>query len=220
MIHKILKKVCYFKHLDDKDIEKIAKIAKIIEYPPKVLVFNKNEIGNNFFIVKSGKVKIYTSIGRKTKTIAIINKNDFFGEMSLLGGRTRSASAMTITESELYVISRKNFEKHLLKNPEFSIKLMHTLVQRLIKANREIEAMLFHNILGRLAYTILEIRKSNNNSNIINIDQQEIANYMGTTRVPVCRAINTLKKAGVLNYSRGKMVIKDLEKLISMSKNK
>jgi len=220
MIKNVLKKISYLKKLSDKDIEKISKIAIIKKIPANNLIFNKNEIGNHFFIVKSGKVKIYTAIGRKTKTIAIINEKDFFGEMSLLGCHERSASAMTIADSELFVISRNQFEKYILKNPEFAIKIMYTLAERLRKADEEIEYMLFHNILGRLANAILEISKNNNNATNIMIDQQEIANYIGTTRVPVCRAIRTLKKSGIIDYSRKKMIIKDMNRLISMAKKR
>lgn len=217
MIEKILKKVEILKKFSDSDIKKIEHVGLLKRYPKGSVIFNKNETGNHFFVVKEGKIKIFSSIGNKVKTIALIDKNNFFGEMSLLGCGTRSASALAVEDSQLYVISRKNFENHLLKNPSLTIKLLYSLADRLAKADREIEAMLFHNILGRLAAAILEIKSHNSGAREIRINQTEIASYLGTTRVPVCRAINTLKRSGTISYKAGCLIIKDEAKLKSMA---
>ncbi len=217
MFGKILKKVDLLKKFSESDIKKIEKIGSIKKYAKNSLIFNKNEMGSHFFVVKSGKIKIFSSIGNKIKTIAFIGKNNFFGEMSLLGCGTRSASAKAIEDSELYVISKKNFEKYLLKNPNLTIKILYSLADRLARADKEIEAMLFHNILGRLAAAILEIKENNSNQKEIRINQTEIASYLGTTRVPVCRAINTLKKSSVIDYYNGVLIIKDEARLASMA---
>ncbi|MEW5951211.1 MAG: Crp/Fnr family transcriptional regulator [Elusimicrobia bacterium] len=220
MIEKILRKLELLKKFSEKDIRKIEKVAVLKKYPKNSFIFNKNEIGNHFFVVKAGKIKIFSSVGNKTKTLTVIGKNDFFGEMSLLGCGTRSASASAAEDSELYVISRKNFEKYLLKNPELTIKLLYSLADRLSRADKEIESMLFHNILGRLASAILEIKKHNGNCADIKINQTEIAGYLGTTRVPVCRAINALKKSGIISYNCGHLIIKDENRLKSMAGSK
>ncbi len=217
MIEKILKKVQLLNKFSDKEIRKIEKVAVLRRYRKGEPIFNKNEIGNHFFVVKEGRIKIFSTAGNKTKTLTVIGKNDFFGEMSLLGCKTRSASAIAQEDSQLYVISRKNFNNHLLKNPELTIKLLHALADRLAKADKEIESMLFHNMLGRLAAAIIEIQKDHNGEQDIKINQTEIAGYLGTTRVPVCRAINALKKSGMISYENGHLIINDLARLKSVA---
>jgi len=71
----------------------------------------------------------------------------------------RSASAMAADETELYVISKRNFKRLIMANPDFTLKLLQTLADRLTRADREIASMLFHNILGRLAEAVLELAK-------------------------------------------------------------
>lgn len=217
MISKIFKKIDFLKKFDNKDIKSIEKIGILKKYPKNYLIFNKNDIGKHFFVVKSGKVKIFSKIGNKTKTITLIEKNDFFGEMSLLGCENRSASAITMEDSEIYLISKANFDKYLIKNPKITLKLLYSLSDRLNRADREIENMLFHNLLGRLANTILDILKNQNSDNHLKLTQTEIASYMGTTRVPVCRAINLLKKRKVIYYSNGILKILDFNKLKSLA---
>ncbi|MBU2574215.1 MAG: Crp/Fnr family transcriptional regulator [Elusimicrobia bacterium] len=219
MVTEILKKVLFFKGLTLKEIRQILAIAHIKRYKAGELIFMKEDIGNHFFIVKSGRIKIFTSIGtEKRKTFAFLKKGDFFGEMSLLGGKVRSASALAVDEAELLVISKNNFKRLILENPDFTLKLLHTLVDRLNKSNKEVESMLFHNILGRLADTIIELTKDKHTSPLkMALDQNELAEYMGTTRVPVCRAINTLKKSGVIDYKRGELIVLNIKKLRSIA---
>ena len=215
----ILKKVSFFKKLGPKDLRKIFTIAKVKRFKKNDIVFHKSEIGNNFFVVQSGKIKIFTSIGpSKKKTFAFLEKGDFFGEMSLLGSKVRSASAQAVIDSELLVIGRLSFKKLLVKNPDFTLNLLQTLVIRLNNSDREIENMLFHNILGRLAGKIVEFApKTNKLPIIVNIDQNELAECIGTTRVPICRAINSLKKCKAINYKRSEITILNLKQLKSIA---
>lgn len=214
-----IKKVPFFKGLRDTEIMQVIKIAHARRYRESEIIFRKEDLGNSFFIVKEGRVKIFTSIGGdKKKTFAFLKRGDFFGEMSLLGGRVRSASAQAVDETELYVISKKNFVRLIMSNPEFTLKLLHTLADRLTKADREITSMLFHNILGRLAGAILELSKGKHSGTAkIAIDQSELAQYLGTTRVPVCRAVNILKRSGLIDYRRGELIILNQARLRSMT---
>jgi CRP/FNR family transcriptional regulator len=219
MVTSALQKVPFFKGLTPREIKQVLAIAGVKRYRAEEMVFAKQDLGNNFFIVKSGRIKIFTTVGaEKKKTFAFLKKGDFFGEMSLLGCKTRSASAQAAEDSELYVISKKNFNRLVLENPDFSLKLLHTLAERLGKANKEIESMLFHNILGRLADAILDLSKDKHTTPVkMAIDQNELAQYLGTTRVPVCRAINTLKRSGVIDYHRGELVILNSARLRSIA---
>ncbi len=219
MVETTLKKVPFFRGLSPREIDQVLSIAGVKRYAPGEMVFRKEDLGNNFFIVKSGRIKIFTSVGpAKRKTLAFLKKGDFFGEMSLLGGKVRSASAMAADESELLVISKKNFMRLILENSDFTMKLLHTLADRLTKCNREIESMLFHNILGRLAEAIIELSRDKRSMPVkMAIDQNELAQYLGTTRVPVCRAINTLKRGGVIDYRRGELVILNSARLRSIA---
>ncbi len=219
MVSSVLKQISFFKDLSNSDLKKLFSIAGLKKYAAGQMVFAKADLGNNFFIVKTGRIKIFTTVGGgKKKTFAYLKKGDFFGEMSLLGGRTRSASAQAVEDSEVLVISKKNFKRLIIENPDFSLNLLQTLVERLHKANKDMESMLFHNILGRLAEAILELSKDKHTKPVkMAIDQNELAQYLGTTRVPVCRAINTLKRAGIIDYRRGELVILNQARLQSMA---
>lgn len=219
MVTKILKKVSFFKALGPGELKRLMAISSLRRCRKGELVFSKEDTGNNFFIVKSGRVKIFSVIGPdKRKTFAYLGKGDFFGEMSLLGGKVRSASAQAVEESELLVISRKNFRTLILKSPDFTFGLLHTLVSRLDRCDREIESMLFHNILGRLAGSLVDLAGKRSTGVVrMNMSQTDIADYMGSTRVPVCRAMNVLKRDGIISYKRGELAVLDMPRLRSMA---
>ncbi len=221
MVKRMLRKVCFFKALTPKEINQILSIAALKRYKPGELIFMKEDIGKQFFIVKCGRIKIFTAIGtQKKKTFAYLQKGDFFGEMSLLGGKIRSASAQAMEDTELLVISKKNFKALVLQTPDFTLKLLYTLANRLNNCDKEIESMLFHNILGRLADAIIDLTKDKHVKHVkMHLDQNELAEYMGTTRVPVCRAVNTLKRSGVIEYKRGELTVLNMDKLRAISGN-
>jgi CRP/FNR family transcriptional regulator len=212
MIKKLFKSIDLFKKLDKNEIKKLAKIARFKRYKKGEVIFNKNEIGTTFFIVKSGKVKIITNIGTKNKILSMIDENDFFGELALLGVKYRTASAVCDMDSELYVISRKDFQDFLIKNRDFAIKMLYTMAERLKKADEEIENLLFHNMFGRVVKFIYNLY-NNENKTEIKISQQDIAKNLGTTRVPINRIISHLKARDIIETYREKIIIKDIDKI-------
>ena len=156
MISKVFKNIELFNKLSDSDIKKLQKIGKIKKYKKGDIIFNKNEIGKTFFIVKSGEVKIFTSVGRKNKILSLIGEKNFFGELALLGVKYRTASAVCEKDSELYVISAKEFQNFLFKHKDFMIKMLYIMAERLKRADEEIENLIFHNMFGRVTKFIYE----------------------------------------------------------------
>lgn len=218
---EILRKI-FFKHLDQKIRKKIISMARPKKYGRDETVFQKDEVGNKLFILQKGRIKIFSPLAyNKRKTFVFLEPGDIFGELALLGGKKRNASAVAAELSEVLVISKQNFRRFLLKNPVFSLRLLQVLAERLHRADKEIETMLFYNIVGRLAAKILELSAGKNKEPVeIKIDQKEMAEYLGTTRVPMCRAITSLKKSGIINYKKKTITILDMEKLRSMAKHK
>jgi len=80
------------------------------------IIFSEGEPGREMYVVREGKVRIFaTTQGRET-TLCMLKKSDFFGEMSLLTGRPRSAAAMAVGDVELLTIDKAQFD-HLIEEP-------------------------------------------------------------------------------------------------------
>ena len=219
---KLLKKARFFKHLEGPELKRILSISKLAKFPAGALIFGKKSVGNHFFVVNSGRVKIFTSASAKrSKTLAYLGPGEFLGEMALLGGKVRSASAMAEENCELLVIDKTNFQRLLLTNRAFTLRLLYTLSARLQKTNEELEELLFHNMLGRLAHALHSLsRDGGKTSDEIKMTMRQLADYVGTTREPLSRALSVLVKSKVLTHEGGTIRIIDAGRLASIAQLK
>ncbi len=108
----------------------------VIKVKADTIIFREGAYDKTMFIVLEGSVKIYVERNGEEIEIAIIHKNDFFGEMAIYRNRPRSASAKVITDSRIVVIkSRMQLEQFISENPSFAGKMMGVMGNRLASTN-------------------------------------------------------------------------------------
>src|SRR4029077_11264090 len=83
------------------------------------------------FIIHEGKIEILNQVGGKETVLAVLEKGDFFGEMSVLEEMPRAASARAITDTRLLQINGSTFDQMLRDNPEIAVRMMRKLSRRL-----------------------------------------------------------------------------------------
>lgn len=105
-------------------------------------IFAEGDLGNEMFIIQSGKVRIYKNIDGFDQTLTVLEKGDFFGEMSVLEGMPRSASAEAEEDCDLIRINSANFVAMIKSNVEIAIRIMRKLSLRLREANLQIEKLM------------------------------------------------------------------------------
>ncbi len=217
---KLLRAIPFFKSIKEAHLKRIAAVSTVREFPKGSIIFTKAEAADHMFVVTSGRIKIFIhSNARKRKTFAYLAKGAFFGEMALLGGETRSASAQAVVDSRLLLISKKDFDGLLKKDWDMTYYLLRAVCARLRRANEEIENLLFHNILGRVSKTLWELgqdggQKSGDGILFSNpYTHQELADLVGTTREPLVRALSTLKRAELIEVRMGRFFFKDPARL-------
>jgi len=220
---KLLKKIPFLSSLSAKHLNEVFRLAEELTLNAKQPVFAKRQDSDAMDIVLSGRIKIFTnSSSKKRKTFAYLKEGEFFGEMSLLEGLTRSAAAQAVEHSRLLMIRKKDFQRLLAHDPKLALYLLQTVCERLRKANEEIEGLLFRNILGRVAKALLELgRRSGETHGAALIlkerfTQQELADVVGTTREPLTRALSSLRRAGLVDQHDGRYTIPAPEKLAGL----
>ena len=105
-------------------------------------IFAEGDLGSEMFILQSGRVRIYKNIDGFDQTLTVLEKGDFFGEMSILEGLPRSASAEAEEDCELIRINSANFVAMIKSNIEIAIRIMRKLSLRLREANIQIEKLM------------------------------------------------------------------------------
>jgi CRP-like cAMP-binding protein len=106
------------------------------------LIFTEGDLGSEMFIIQSGKVRIFKNIDGFDQTLTVLEKGDFFGEMSILEGMPRSASAEAEEDCDLIKINSANFVAMIKSNIEIAIRIMRKLSLRLREANVQIEKLM------------------------------------------------------------------------------
>lgn len=99
------------------------------------VIFREGEPADELFVIKSGSVRIQVG----NKTMADLTPDTIFGEMALIDNEPRSASATALTDVELVPVSEKQFLFLVSQTPNFALKVMRTLAQRLRTMNKVVD---------------------------------------------------------------------------------
>ncbi|NMB83074.1 MAG: Crp/Fnr family transcriptional regulator, partial [Ignavibacteria bacterium] len=169
--------------------------------------------------IVSGKVKVArTSTDGREVILTILSESDFFGEMAILDGQTRSATVVAIEDSELFLIQRNDFINLLKEYPEVAISLLQELTKRLRSADAKIKALSLKDAEGKVATVLLQLaddvgRIKHGKVEIEKLPlQQDLANMAGTSRETISRTIHSFAKKGLVELDGNKLRITDYEK--------
>ena len=126
----IIEKVPLFKDAPEDVVEDI--VCQLVPQVciPGEKIFHIDEAGDAMYFIHSGTVEI---IDREGRTLATLQPGSFFGEMALITSNARSASVRSMTYSDLFVLSRENFEKVIHRYPAFEEHMHEIAKERLAK---------------------------------------------------------------------------------------
>jgi len=112
------------------------------DFAQGTVLFEEGQPGDYMYVVQSGEVEIRRQVGETERVLAVLPAGEFFGEMAILNGRPRSATAVVRTRARLIVIEGKTFEAMLRARPEIALRIIKSLANRLESANQHVELLL------------------------------------------------------------------------------
>ncbi|MFI5379635.1 MAG: cyclic nucleotide-binding domain-containing protein [Tepidisphaerales bacterium] len=132
MDKELLKKIPLFASLSDDDLGGLKNWLEARTVPPNQAIFWIGEKGDELFIVQYGQVRLsYTNEAGQDVTLAVVGAGAFFGDLSLLDGGPRTATALAQNETGMWVLNRQNFFKFLAQHPRASEVMVSTMASRL-----------------------------------------------------------------------------------------
>jgi trk system potassium uptake protein len=126
-----LRKVDFLTPLSDEELAVVARGAEFLQRPAGSEVFKRGEAGESFFVVLAGEVRL---LGDGGQLVGMISPGGFFGELALLTGEPRMATAVTSSACELAAIGREDFRSVVMANPSVALEMSRILGQRLSRA--------------------------------------------------------------------------------------
>lgn len=212
-----------FSDLPVDTLDKIERIGTRRNYKKNDVILMEEESGTALFVIVTGKVKVArsSSDGREV-ILTILSDSDFFGEMAILDGLTRSATVTSIEETELFLLQRNDFMNLLHEHPEISVALLQEMTKRLRTADMKIKALSLKDAEGKVATVILQLADDIGKikQGKVEIDklplQQDLANMAGTSRETISRTLHSFVKKGLIELEGSKLKILDYEKFKGM----
>jgi CRP/FNR family transcriptional regulator, cyclic AMP receptor protein len=208
----LLRNVPLFSVLPESQLALLTGVVGRRSFPRGAMIISAGEMTDSLYIVISGRLKVMMSDDEGREVIlAILNPNEFFGEMGLLDDSPRSASVVALEPCELLHLSKRDFKKCLEDNFELALTMMRGLVKRLREADKKIGSLALLDVYGRVARLLLEMSETVDGQKIVTkkLAKQDIAKMIGASREMVSRVMKDLQMGGYIEARGNTLLIRD-----------
>ena len=196
-----------FRGIDDSAIEQLFKYAKTLNLRRGAEIFSRGDSGDRLYAVRKGTVRIsISSSDGRGATLNLIQANEIFGEIALLDGQMRTATAVAHTDCELLAIERRDFLPFLEHQPKLAFNFIQLLCARLRWTSEQVEHVMLSDLPSRLAGIVIALVNKNGDSpdsRTIGATQREISEMVGATRESVNKELRRWSKQGWIELDHG-----------------
>ncbi|MBA4181667.1 MAG: Crp/Fnr family transcriptional regulator [Anaerolinea sp.] len=202
--------------LPEADLQALASSGRVRRFPAGTAIFHEGDPGDSLHVVVEGQVRITVLSGSGSEaTVAMVDTGDCFGELALLDGKPRSATATAVTATRTFVVTRNDFVAWLKDRPGAALALLETLSLRLRRTDEALADLTFLDLPHRLAKQLLRLSAVDVKGQrpAIKVTQAELASMLGVSRESVNKQLNAFARGGLVQISRGTVKVKDPEAL-------
>jgi len=203
-----------FANLDAESLRELEQAARPRSFRAGEIIFHRDDPGQMLYVIKQGKVRIYiTSPDGQEVTLAVFGPGDYFGELAILDGRPRSASAIALDVVETQALQRSDFIAAVNRHPRIAIQVMQALSVRLRHTDAMIEDLLFLDVHGRVAKKLLDlaelhgVRTPDGIRIEMKLTQTDLAALVGASRESVNKVIGYFVDKNFISSEKRKITI-------------
>jgi CRP-like cAMP-binding protein len=218
----IIERNSLFRGLPRETRVRIAALATRRQYEEGAIIFMRGDPGDSLCGVATGRVRISAAgPGGKEVFLNIMEPGDAFGEIALLDGSPRTATATAMARTELIVIQRDAFSALLQSQPQLAAHLIQLLCKRVRWTAELMEDTALLSVPARLAKRLLSLAsamgREPERGTKIKLSQEELAQFLGLSRQIVNQHLQTWRAKGWISLGRGSVTLEDpraLERLV------
>lgn len=189
------------------------------------ILFHEGDRGERLYIITDGKMKLgHTSSDGRESLLAVLGPGELLGELSLFDPGPRTATATALTDVSLMALAHVALRPWLTGRPEVAEALLGALAQRLRRTNEQMADLVFSDVPGRVAKTLLELgekfgRQLPDGLHVTHdMTQEELAQLVGASRETVNKALADFAARGWIRLESRSVVLLDTERLDRRSK--
>jgi uncharacterized membrane protein len=147
MTLEALRSVPLFASLDDDAARELRNLLSDKRVPQNTRLFRQGDKGDAMYLIESGRVRISIRDQEEQEVVlAELAQGDFFGEMSIIDGRQRSADAKVIDDAQLAILSREAFLTFVRGNPDVALEMLSALTDRLRRTDELLRSRVSRNV--------------------------------------------------------------------------
>lgn len=195
-----------FQDLETEQLQALAEIAQLQTYSKGELIFSQGEAGIGFFIVKTGRIKVFqVSPEGKEQILKLFSTGEHFAEVPAFDGGCFPASAMAIEDSHLLLFTRTDFLQLLQTQPKIAINVLAIFAQHLRRFTDLINDLSLKDVPARLAAYLLQLSETSDNRNIIKLEitKTQLSAVLGTIPETLSRAFAKLSYEKLIKIEGG-----------------
>lgn len=216
----ILKRVSMFSEMTKDELDKIAQITDLRQYPRNSTIFVEAQERTTIYFIQTGSIKI-TRVDNSgnEQVITLLQKGDMFPHVGFFDDSPYPGTAQTITDCRLLAISIKDFDRLLNSNPQIAKSVMKIMAKKILQLQSRLQVVISGDVHQKVVMSLLRlvqeygIVKEDGILISIPLTHQDLANMLGMSRESVNRVLNQLKKEKILNINRKGILIYNLNSL-------
>jgi CRP-like cAMP-binding protein len=217
---ELLRNVPIFSRLTDNQLRLLSASLGSRSFNRNETIFHQGSEGDVLYLIVRGQVRIYmvSQLGQEL-SVKIFRDGDFFGELALLDGQLRSASAQAMRPTQTLTLHRRAFREAVRTLPEIAVLVLEELSSRLRRTNTYVEHLAGHSAPQRVVRTLLDLADQHGigigrATHIdLHLTQDDLASLAGTTRETVNRVLSGLREQGLIQIERARISVLNLPQL-------
>jgi CRP/FNR family transcriptional regulator len=218
-----LSQTMMFQDLSVEQLAEIAKRAIAQSYNKGDVIFHQGDEGIGFFVVKSGRVKVFKVSGDgKEQILHIFSRGDHFAEVPAFDGDCFPASAAAIEKSEVLFFPRQAFLQLLENQPKLAINLLKSFARHLRLFSHLVDNLALREVPSRLASYLLSLSERFDDAQTVELDlpKGQLAAKLGTIPETLSRVFSKLSREGAIAVDGSQVKLRDRNRLNDLATGK
>lgn len=205
--------------LAEEDLRALASHGKVRNHKASEVIVREGAPGDSLHVVIEGVVRV--TVGSKSggeAIVAMLGPGEFVGDLALLDGKPRSASAIASQKTKTLVVTRHDFTSWLNERPKAAFALLEALSLRVRRTDEQLADLAFLQLPQRLAKRLVQLATDHAQGprvagTKLRITQAELASMLGVSRESVNKQLNRFVQDGWISLGRGSVTVRDPESL-------
>ncbi|WP_129675558.1 Crp/Fnr family transcriptional regulator [Candidatus Chloroploca sp. Khr17] len=211
-----------FRDLNPTERTEVERLIAYNVYPPGQIFHAPNEYGEQLFVLRSGRVRIYKlSPEGRALTLMVLEPVTIFGEMTMVGQWLHDTFADAMTECVIGVLGRDTLRRIIERYPQVALAFMELMGQRLQAMENKLADIAFKSVPQRLASVLLNLAgvsamaqpQPSTPPSVVRYTHQQLAEMIGSYRETVTKAIGELRESGMIRIEDEAISLIDLPRL-------